>query len=382
MSDVSGTEQQNIQSANENSALQSKGSRLQSSEINKIHYTGMIGDLYAIWIKNIFLNVVTLGFYRFWGKTHLRQYVAGCFNLDGDTFEYLGTGKQMFVGFMKIMPLALLLFIPFIAAAFYSEDNMPGILSLLTFISLIAVAYLIPVARYMALRYRVSRLSWRGIRGYMGGSALEYGKKALWWNFLNIITLALMKPKFDMAKARFKIENIYAGNIKADFEGSHAALWKKYFISWGIMAYFLVVAILLFAIPIVFSMKNDAMPNMFLIFLSIIVLIIGAPLAKSYYRAAFLNECLNQIRFGQLSLQADITFSALMKLQVINMLLLVCTMGLAKPLTLHRRLIFIQTHIRIIGDLNSQEILQAKNQKPSFAEGLDDALDIDSGLIG
>ena len=72
---------------------------------NYLRYAGDLGELYKIWFITIALNIVTLGFYRFWGKTRLRKYVASCFNLGGDGFEYLGSGKQMFLGFLKVTPI-------------------------------------------------------------------------------------------------------------------------------------------------------------------------------------------------------------------------------------------------------------------------------------
>ena len=42
--------------------------------VQKLEYDGTIGALYWIFIKNLLLNIITLSFYRFWGKTNIRRY--------------------------------------------------------------------------------------------------------------------------------------------------------------------------------------------------------------------------------------------------------------------------------------------------------------------
>lgn len=349
---------------------------------HNLAYEGDLNTLFGIWVINILLNVVTLGIYRFWGKTRLRRYVASCFHLGGDSFEYLGSGSQMFFGFLKILPLMFVVMTPFILPAFFEEDNVPLIVSLLGFAAAIAIAYLIPVARYMALRYRVSRTSWRGIRGYLGGSPWEYGRKALWWNFLNLISLYIIKPKFDMAKNRYKYNHLYAGNIPAQFEGKAENIMKYHWMSGGIALYFIVVAILLFAIPQVWQTKGeDFGPGGIMMFLGTLSLMAGLPLARLYYKAALWRECIDKFSLGNISFSTSLSFGKLLTFYLLNGVILIATLGLGRPIILQRKMKFITENITLNGDPDAQEFRQAQNQKPAFAEGLDDALDIDSGLM-
>src|SRR4051794_33119066 len=68
-------------------------------------YEGRLGEIYGIFIVNLLLSIVTLGFYRFWGKTRMRRYVWSRVSLSGDPFEYTGTGGELFVGFLIVMVL-------------------------------------------------------------------------------------------------------------------------------------------------------------------------------------------------------------------------------------------------------------------------------------
>src|SRR5258705_6215321 len=68
-------------------------------------YDGRLGELYGIFIVNLLLSIVTLGFYRFWGKTRIRRYIWSRLSLSGDAFEYTGTGGELFIGFLIVVVL-------------------------------------------------------------------------------------------------------------------------------------------------------------------------------------------------------------------------------------------------------------------------------------
>jgi uncharacterized membrane protein YjgN (DUF898 family) len=74
----------------------------------KPEYYGMAKLLAKIVILNIFLNMVTVRFYRFWGKISIRNYIWSHLHFWGEGFEYRGTGKELFFGFL----IALLALVP------------------------------------------------------------------------------------------------------------------------------------------------------------------------------------------------------------------------------------------------------------------------------
>lgn len=67
-------------------------------------------ELLLIALKTGFLTLITLGIYRFWAKTKIRNFIWASASLDGDSFEYHGTGLEKFLGFLlAIVILALYL---------------------------------------------------------------------------------------------------------------------------------------------------------------------------------------------------------------------------------------------------------------------------------
>ena len=106
--------------------------------------------------SNALLNILTLGFYRFWARTRVRRFLWGNTALLGDRFEYTGTGAELFKGFIFVLFAVLLpITVTNIIAEFYFADNdiIYGVYNLAL---LVAIWFLIGVAIYRARRFRLS----------------------------------------------------------------------------------------------------------------------------------------------------------------------------------------------------------------------------------
>ena len=79
------------------------------SSSNDIHgqYRGTRGELFPLAVTVALLTLVTLGIYRFWGKTRIRKYIWSSTVGDGDAFEYTGTGLEKFLGFLVAVTVSL-----------------------------------------------------------------------------------------------------------------------------------------------------------------------------------------------------------------------------------------------------------------------------------
>ncbi len=156
-------------------------------------YEGRMGEVAGIAVTNGLLGVLTLGFYRFWGKTRLRRYLWGRVSFHGDSFEYTGTGMELFVGFL----VALAVLIPLGAIASAVEFVFPSndaLLAISGAVQGLVFVYLMQFAIYRARRYRLTRSQWRGIRASQSGSALAYAVAGLVWWIVTAITLGPASP--------------------------------------------------------------------------------------------------------------------------------------------------------------------------------------------
>src|SRR5437879_4402991 len=118
-------------------------------------YDGRVGPLFRLWFKVTLLAVLTLGFYRFWGRTRIRKYLWSRVSLDGERFEYDGTGGELFRRFLvTLVVLAPLLFAPQIARLAGASPGQTGIVQAVQVLLLLFLAYL---GYYAGRRYRLNR---------------------------------------------------------------------------------------------------------------------------------------------------------------------------------------------------------------------------------
>ena len=299
-------------------------------------YDGRVGALYRIWIANIFLTILTLGIYSFWGKTRMRKYIAQSFALLQDRFEYTGTGMEIFLGFLKALPVIILIYAPIVI---WKPEEHP-IVNLI----FIPIIYLVYVAIYGALRYRLSRTTWRGVRGALSGSGFRYAAIALLRIPLNIITLGLMIPASNIKTYRYIIEHTHFGSAQASFDGNAGALFKVNLVT------------LLLAIPTL-------------------------GLSRIWYAAAELQHHYNHTTIGGIRLASTHTGGSMLGLIIGNILIMVLTLGLGTPIVIQRNLKYFTDNLYILGDIETSGIMQSGHERPATGEGLDGAMGLDSGFI-
>lgn len=355
-------------------AVPATGGRV-TVKANRLGYSGQIGGVYRIWLLNIFLSVITLGIYSFWGKTRMRRYLTGCFRLGGDTFEYTGTGKELFTGFAKASPVLIVFFI--------CASLLPPFFAWVVYLPLL---YLIPVAIFMSMRYRLNRVTWRGIRARLTGSPFRFGGFALWRMFLNVVSFGILIPASDIATYGYMANRAGIGNMRARFEGKSSALVATHVVTLIISG-----AIVVAAIGFVFFAGGAAAMSgagqegasaaasaaAFVGFLLAGVLVM---LTRSFYHAALMREKMRGLTLGSIRFKCTATGLDVLKLRLGNLLLVVFTLGLAMPVVIHRRMKFSAQHLIVGGDLDSADLMQAARENGAVGEGLDDLFGIDTDI--
>lgn len=122
-------------------------------------YHGKGSELAIILLKNLFLTLLTVGIYYPWGITEVRRYLWTHTSLDGQRFEYTGTGLELFKGLLKVLSVYLAYFLSFS----YLKTAAPGYTILLTVLFGLFVIIMLPLVVFSAHRYKASRTRFRGL---------------------------------------------------------------------------------------------------------------------------------------------------------------------------------------------------------------------------
>lgn len=310
----------------------------QTPQNYQLSYSGKGSALFSIIIVNWFLTLITLGLYYPWAKAKQLNYLYGETHLNGDSFTFHGTGKEMFKGFIKAL---------FILGSLYGflflmiHLNFPVVGFLIFYFGFLA---LLPLAIHGSYRYRMSRTSWRGIRFGYRGDRKEFTLKFFKWIFFTIITFGIYSFWMSMNMRRYVIGNIRFGDAEFNYAGNgDDYIWiffKGYFltaITFGI--YF-------------FWWQKELF---------------------DYYVS---NTSLHQ-EDKELQLISTATGGDFFSLGITNLLILIFTLGFGYAWIVTRTLKYVFEHIQIEGDIDLNTLFQTEeNFKDATGEDISDFLDL------
>lgn len=329
-------------------------------------FDGTWREFAPIAFTNLLLMIVTLGIYRFWAKARERRYLWSRTRFIGDPLEWTGTGKELFIGFL----LAVLLFglplilIQFAAQALITRGHI-GLAQIFGFAFTFGFLYVAGMARFRALRYRLSRTRWHGIRGGSDEKGVAYGWSYLWKSLVGGLVFGLLLPwsMIDLFNERWN--SMSFGPHGFDAGAEHGPLVKRLLICYGIGA---------FAIALIVTLASVTGPLAVMVFLTGFLFIL--PVLVAVYYALFLRLAigglsLNRIDFGFTARSYDIA-----KLVLGDLLLLVATLGLGFVFLSYRHWSFFIRHLEAYGEVELATLIQSTTEEPRQGEGLLDAFDV------
>ena len=195
----------------------------------KLEFFGIGSEFFGIIIVNWLLTVLSLGFYYPWAKAKKLKFLYGATALNNDRFAFHGTGKEMFVGFIKAIIIIAIIYGVFVLFLFL---KMPLIGGLILYAGFIAI---VPLAIHGSYRYRMSRTTWRGIRFGYRGNRDEFLLSFYKWIFFTIITLGIYGAWLSINSRRYVMSNVRMGDIAFKYEADGSDyFWmnfKNYFLS-------------------------------------------------------------------------------------------------------------------------------------------------------
>jgi uncharacterized membrane protein YjgN (DUF898 family) len=350
-------------------------------------YDGTLGDLYGIFFRNLLLQVVTLGIYRFWATTNNRRYIWSRMRFQGERFEYTGTGGELFKGF--VFAFVVVFGAAFVAAALsvvlrlLTKSAVFGVLPVIVLCPLIVA--LAAGALFGAQRYRLSRTRWCGIRGGMTGSVLSYGMRALAYALSCVVTLGQMTPWTSMRLAERRINSSSFGSLAFSFKGRARAVYGLFLVTFvGVLVLFAVLFMMFVKGPLT-AMHAGQVPGAHTapswtvlgsLFLFYALFSIGTMLIRGFYVAAVTRHVMGNTSLGsQLHFASNVSVARLLSLQCGNVAIIVFTLGFGAPIVLHRLMRFAADTLQVSGYLDPHMPGQSAVSAPLTGEGMLNLLD-------
>lgn len=180
----------------------------------RVDYDGSRFGIGGLFLKTVLLSLVTLGLYNFWGRTQIRRAVWAAVSVDGEPFEYTGTGTELLFGFLKAIAVLIGIGLPLVALIWLSLRTESDTGAQLAQLAFYLVLWMLAVAAvYFATRYRLSRTQWRGIRFGLDGEASSFILGSIGYSLLALATLGICLPLLRTWQARTIVNNARYGTV-------------------------------------------------------------------------------------------------------------------------------------------------------------------------
>ena len=387
--------------------------------MKSLKFEGSGREYFKIWIVNVLLTIVTLGFYYPWAKVRNRRYFYANSILNDRNFEYHATGKQLFIGFLVAMTL-------FIVYVVIQQVSPIGSLMLIGAL-FIAIPWLI----WRSMMFNMRMTSFSNVRfdfagqlrdSYMnffvypvllmiGYVVLAIGVEVLMpilgMGLTSVISFVVFLTFIVFAVSFIKKKNTeYIINLSRYGQGIFQTNVKtKEFmtimlktVGIAILAMFataLVIGALVYAtvgLETLVSLQEAANdPQMMQAKMAAIMPIIGLAylgmiLASMFIMAYSMTRQRTYV-YQNTILDDEITFGSTLKakqfawIMITNFLAVIATLGLAMPWAKVRvaKVMLENTQVYTDGGFD-QYMTQKQNESSSLGEQIGDAFDVDVGL--
>jgi uncharacterized membrane protein YjgN (DUF898 family) len=346
-------------------------------------FDGTWREYAPIAFTNLLLTIVTLGFYRFWATTRTRRYLWSRTRFIDDRLEWTGTGVELFKGFLMVL---VLLGLPFLFLQFGVQAlvirGFAGVAMGTGFAAFVLIFYLGGVARFRAVRYRLSRTYWHGIRGGSDDGGWKYGWSYMWRNVVGMIPLYLMVPWAMISLWNERWNKMSFGPHGFRCNARVKPVFKRFLLFY--LAPFLLAIIGVAYVATIGGFIGSVFLHTnyppVIAAIALVVIIVGiyallGLIALAYY-AAFLREGIGALRLENLDFQFEATTDDWLKLFFGDILLVVGTLGIGWIFLQYRHWKFFISHLEAYGEIDLNALTQSTTRESQHGEGLLDAMDV------
>ena len=351
-------------------------------EDRAIRFTGTWREYLPIAVTNALLIICTLGIYRFWATARQRRYLWSRTHFIDDQLEWTGTGKEMFLGFLIVIAVLapFFLFIQFLFPALLARGKTEAAFGIFT-LFYISLIYLGGFARFRALRYRLARTWWHGIRGGSNNPGWNYGGEYLGRFFLAAITMWIAWPwmAVKLWNTRWNAMSFGPLQFRADLEAEGLkARWALIYAAF--FSVFIGAFVAIGAMAALAAGQADPgrlSPGVGVIVFGIVLLFyLAIPLATLHWYAKYFRHAADATSLGELQFGFDASTWDWLKLFFGNLGLAVLTLGFGITYWGYRNWAFMVRHLHVYGTIDVGDLTQSTTHSPREAEGFADAFDV------
>ena len=303
-------------------------------------FEGSGGEYFFIFLKHVFLTLITFGLYFAWAKTERRAFIWKSLSFYGHPFRYTGTAIELLKGYALVV-VGYILFVSIPQLAGLISTAFGTFVQVALFVGLVVV---MPFVIYRSRNFLYNRTTWRNIRFGLVRESGPFAKQFYLGILLSIVSLGLYVPVHANRLHGIMLNRTRFGSLELHYDGDDFEVWKM-------------------------AMKG----------LALSILTLG--LYYFWYRAELERYRADHTRIGDAAvLCSRVTGGQFLTLYFVNAFGLALTVGLAFPWILMYSLGALASRYSVHGEIDFDTIVQRAEEEGAFSDGVADALDLDFGF--
>jgi uncharacterized membrane protein YjgN (DUF898 family) len=359
-------------------------------ELHRFTFTGSGKEYFRIWMVNLFLTVATLGLYSAWAKVRRLQYFDRNTELAGAVFDFDGDPRAILRG--RVLAVVLLGAYQY-AFGFSVAVGVAVVLALLL---------ALPFLMRGALRFRLGNTRYRGLRFGFSGSAAgaypAYFPPVLMFllpaalvavdpsqrSVLVIFLFYLAWPLMHGTMKRYQHKHLQFGELASSFDVPKRRFYIPYLKSLGMGLLAMALAMALGALLIYLHSRwtgatgADKTGAWFSITITVVMGYVAYLMAGPYLQVRVGNLVWSATTFPGMTINSHMKARAYMKLQLINSILTLLSLGLYRPFAVVRAYRYRLAHISVSTTDGFERVLAGVSCAGSAsADGVADFLGVD-----
>ena len=331
-----------------------------------VQYTGDGGDLLLLFIKNIFLSIVTFGIYSCWGKVNILQYHASHTKVQNQPLSFTGSGKEILIGRLKLLFLAIV--VVGIPIALLTQVSLEAAQALGQLFFVLLLAALGPFAILGTFKYRLSRTQWLG-----NTFRVDYKnkRKFIIKYFLLLISipfsLGLTVPALTKHIAEYLLNSVSYGQLKLKLDADVSTLKKYALLSLVYLIAF--IGLIIFAT----SISPLSVP------LVVLIGYLGFLLIASMQNMEALKTFFHGLQIDSAELKIRWARKEVMKTVIITTLLSMTGIGIPFAMVYFRK--FLINKMDFKGHVDTKQFSASEEKGGALGEAFTDYADLDFGAL-
>ncbi|MEP6869697.1 MAG: YjgN family protein [Novosphingobium sp.] len=351
--------------------------------VSDFEFDGNWREYAVIALTNLVLTIATLGIYRFWATTRVRRYLWSRTLFMGNRLEWAGTGSELFrSGLMALLVVLVPLAVANLTIRYLIVHKYMVAGQVLSLIVLALFYTLVGTAVLRGLRYRLSRTYWRGIRGGSHDQGLRYGFAHVWKKAVGLLPLGALMPWAMTSLWNQRWNAMSFGPWPFVASGRVSGLRLPYLWCYVAPAVVIAATVLLAGSNMTltwFGIDPRTPFEWVLIRLpALFALLFMFAMITLAYHATFFRQMVRSTSLGDINFSFNAGAPEWMGLYLVDMLLVVSTLGLGWIFISYRHWTFYLRNLQTYGSINIDAISQSVTPAPRQGEGLLDAFNMEA----